>query len=79
MAYGRAKVRKKYRPQAGRLIDQVREVLWYYHYSLRTERTSTDWIVRFIKFNGTTHPRQMGRQEIFPELLNAEHSQQMKR
>lgn len=64
MAYGRAKVRKKYRPQAEQLLDQVREVMRYHHYSFRTERTYIDWIVRFIKFNGTTHPRQMGRQEI---------------
>jgi len=38
MAYGRAKVKVKYKPKSERLVDQVREVLRYHHYSYRTER-----------------------------------------
>ena len=45
-------------------MDQVREVLRYHHYSLRTEKTYCDWIVRFIKFHGTRHPQEMGKAEI---------------
>lgn len=64
MAYGRAKVRAKYRPRAEKLMDQVREVLRYHHYAFRTEQTYCDWIVRFIKFHGTRHPREMGKVDI---------------
>ena len=45
-------------------MDQVREVLRYHHYSLRTEQTYCDWIVRFIKFHGMRHPTEMGKIEI---------------
>ncbi len=45
-------------------MDQVREVLRYHHYSLRTEQTYCDWIVRFVKFHGTRHPKKMGKPEI---------------
>ncbi|MBT3192123.1 MAG: integron integrase [Verrucomicrobia bacterium] len=45
-------------------MDQVREVLRYHHYSLRTEQTYCDWIVRFVKFHGTRHPKEMGKPEV---------------
>ncbi|MFP7755680.1 integron integrase [Thermodesulfobacteriota bacterium B35] len=48
-----------------RLMDQVREVLRYYHYSYRTENTYCQWIVRYIKFHGgRTHPREMGAEHV---------------
>ncbi|HFQ91104.1 MAG TPA: integron integrase [Desulfobulbus sp.] len=44
-----------------KLMDQVREVLRYYHYSYRTESTYCQWILRYIKFyGGKTHPRELG-------------------
>ena len=64
MAYGRARVKAKYTPRAEKLMDQVREVLRYHHYSLRTEQTYCEWIVRFIKFHQTRHPNEMGKAEI---------------
>ena len=64
MAYQRSRATAQFTPQPGRLLDQVREVMRYHHYSLRTERTYSDWIVQFIKFNGTRHPREMGKTEI---------------
>jgi site-specific recombinase XerD len=64
MAYLRPRVTEKFRPKPGRLLDQVREVLRYHHYSIRTERTYIDWIVQFIRFNGKRHPREMGKAEI---------------
>lgn len=36
-----------YLPQSGRLLDQVREVLRYKHYSLKTEQAYLYW-VRFL-------------------------------
>ena len=64
MGYGRARARGKYRPKSERLMDQVREVLRYHHYSLRTEKTYCQWIVRFIEFHNMTHPRDMGKPEV---------------
>lgn len=64
MPYKRAKVKEKYVPKSGRLMDRVRETLRYHHYSLRTEKSYVNWIVKFIKFNGTRHPKEMGKHEI---------------
>jgi len=50
-----------YRPK---LLDQVRDVIRVKHYSLRTERTYCDWIVRFIRFHNLRHPREMAEIEV---------------
>jgi len=47
-----------------KLIEQVRNVMRFKHYSLRTERTYWDWIERFIRFQGMCHPREMGEAEV---------------
>ena len=47
-----------------KLLDEVRTRLRFRHYSLRTERSYTDWIKRFILFNGKRHPRNLGAPEI---------------
>ena len=64
MAYKTQKVKEKYIPKSTRLLDQVRETLRYHHYAIRTEKTYLKWILHFIKFNGTRHPKQMGKPEI---------------
>lgn len=64
MAYQRFRAQAQFTPKPGKLLDQVREVMRYHHYSLRTERTYIAWIVQFIKFNGTRHPREMGKAEV---------------
>ena len=51
----------KYRSGAVRLMDQVRDVLRYHHYGYKTEQAYTAWIKRYIKFNQTRHPREMGK------------------
>jgi len=58
--------KKIFRPNPElRLLDQVREVLRYYHYAYRTEQTYCEWIIRYIKFfNNEKHPRNMGKKEI---------------
>ena len=47
-----------------KLLDRVRWHLRVKRYSIRTEQTYTDWIRRFILFNGKRHPEQMGEEEI---------------
>lgn len=47
-----------------KLLDQVREVLRKKHYSLRTEESYIDWIIRYIRFHQLRHPRELGISEI---------------
>jgi integron integrase len=51
-------------PDSPRLLDRVRQHLRVRHYSIRTEQAYTDWIKRFILFNGKRHPETMGENEI---------------
>ncbi len=54
----------EFQPQSARLMDQVREVLRFHHYAYRTEKSYVGWILRYIRFHGKKHPRQLGRVEI---------------
>jgi len=47
-----------------RLQEQVREVMRFHHYSLRTEEAYWQWIKRFIFFHGKRHPRELGTAEV---------------
>ena len=48
-----------------RLMDQVLEVLRYYHYAYRTEQSYCSWILQYIKFYGDKiHPKDMGKHEV---------------
>ncbi|MBM3321294.1 MAG: integron integrase [Candidatus Eisenbacteria bacterium] len=49
---------------APRLLDQVREAIRARHYSRRTEKAYAGWIVRFIRFHGMRHPKEMGATEV---------------
>jgi integron integrase len=42
-----------------RLLDQMREVLRLKHYSIRTERSYTDWVRRYVRFHRMTCREQM--------------------
>jgi len=47
------------------LMDQVREVLRYYHYAYSTEQSYSSWILQYIKFyGGKTDPKDMGKNEV---------------
>ena len=46
------------------LLDQVRAYIRARHYSIRTERSYVRWIVRFIRFHGLRHPRDLGPPEV---------------
>ena len=54
--------------QSFRLLDQVRERIRYFHYSLSTEKTYLYWIRFFIRWHGRngpmTHPRDMGAKHV---------------
>jgi integron integrase len=60
------KNKPKFRPNPGlKLMDQVREVLRYYHYAYRTEQSYSHWILRYIRYyGGKTHPNQLGTQDV---------------
>jgi integron integrase len=47
--------------QQPKLLDQVRQVLRLHHYSIHTERSYVDWIVRFVRFHN-----MRSREDLFP-------------
>ena len=49
------------RSQQPKLLDEVRNVLRLHHYSIHTERSYVDWIVRFVRFSG-----MQSRRDLFP-------------
>lgn len=61
---------KNFVPKSARLMDQVREVMRFYHYSYKTEKTYIHWILRYIRFNDRRHPKEMGKPEIERFLSN---------
>ena len=67
IVYGKSKENKpKIRPNPDlKLMDQVREVLRYYHYAYRTEQTYCQWILRYIHhLGGKTHPNRLGAKGV---------------
>ncbi len=63
---GIMEVKGKFKPNPEyRLMDRVREILRYYHYSYKTEKIYSSWILRYVKFYGSkTHPKDMGKNEV---------------
>ena len=57
-----------YTPQSARLLDQLREVLRYKHYSLHTEKAYCYWVKFFVRLHvrsgQTRHPRDVGAVEV---------------
>lgn len=47
-----------------KLLDQVRDKIRVKHYSIRTEKSYSDWIKRFILFHGKKHPSLLGMDEV---------------
>jgi integron integrase len=45
-------------------LDKVRQRIRLKGYSIRTERSYSQWIKRFILFHNKRHPRDMGKMEI---------------
>lgn len=60
-----------------KLMDQVRQVMRLKHYSLRTERSYSDWIRRFVKFHqmtkaGGSDGRRAGKDRVVLERSGSE-------
>ena len=57
-----------YIPQSPRLLDQLRKVLRYKHYSLRTEEAYLYWVKFFVRWQGRNgqarHPSELGTTEV---------------
>src|SRR6266852_2781612 len=49
------------RSQPPKLLDEVRTVLRLRHYSIHTERSYVEWIIRFTRFHG-----MRARTDLFP-------------
>jgi site-specific recombinase XerD len=47
-----------------RLLESLRATIHMRHYSVRTERTYSHWVRRFVMFHGMRHPREMGASEV---------------
>lgn len=45
-------------------LAQVRAAIRLRHYSIRTEQSYVGWIVRFIRYHGHRHPREMRDAEV---------------
>jgi len=58
------------KPNPPRLVERVRNVMRFKHYSLRTERAYWNWIERFIRFHGMRHPGGMGEGEVIAFLTS---------
>jgi integron integrase len=49
------------RSQPPKLLDEVRQVLRLRHYSIHTERSYVEWVVRFVRFHG-----MRSREDLLP-------------
>ena len=47
-----------------KLLDQVKGRMRARHLSPRTEQAYLGWILRYIRYHGTKHPRELGEREI---------------
>lgn len=47
-----------------KLLEQVVAKMRVKHYSIRTEKTYSDWIKRYILYHGKRHPRDMGAEHV---------------
>ena len=51
-------------PQPPKLLDQLRAAVRVRHFSMRTEQAYAHWAVRFIRYHGIRHPKEMGTAEV---------------
>lgn len=51
-------------PQPPKLLEQVSAKMRVKHYSLRTEKSYSDWIKRYIWHFDKTHPKDMGAAQV---------------
>ena len=46
-----------------KLLDEVREFMRLHHYSIHTERTYCDWIIKFVQFHRMKSRRDLSNCE----------------
>lgn len=51
-------------PESPKLLDQLRAAIRVRHYSIRTEKAYVQWVIRFVRFHGRRHPRELGAREV---------------
>ncbi|HEX9757354.1 MAG TPA: phage integrase N-terminal SAM-like domain-containing protein [Nitrospiria bacterium] len=59
------------RSQQPKLLDEVRKVLRLHHYSIHTERSYVDWIVRFVRFHCMRSREDQGAKIPPPRRISA--------
>jgi site-specific recombinase XerD len=47
-----------------KIEDQIRSLLRFKHYSIRTEETYVGWYRQYVKFHDLKHPQELGKEEI---------------
>lgn len=47
-----------------KLLEKVRQEIRRRNYSYSTEKSYTDWIKQFIRFNNMQHPNQLAEKDI---------------
>jgi integron integrase len=50
--------------QSPKLLERLRQTCRGRQYSLHTERAYARWTKRFVRFHGTTHPRDLGAKDV---------------
>lgn len=46
------------------LLEQLRRTIEAKHYSPRTAEAYRGWVVKFVRFSGTRHPRELGKEDV---------------
>ena len=49
---------------APRLLEAIGQAIRLRHYSRRTQTAYTAWVIRFVHFHRTRHPRELGAREV---------------
>lgn len=50
--------------QSTKVLDQLRERIRYFHYSIRIEEIYVYWVRTFIRFHGLKYPATMGGADV---------------
>ncbi len=66
-------------PRPPRLLDQLRREIRARHYSRRTEETYVHWVVRYVRFHGRRHPRELGAEHVTAFLSSLANDRQGRR
>jgi integron integrase len=51
-------------PRQPRLLDEVRRLLRYHHFSIRTEQAYLHWVRAYVRFHGLRHPAELSGGDI---------------